>query len=237
MPSKFLSAEWKYLIMANYAVDPEILKPYLPAKTELDIYEGNCFISLVGFLFHNTKVAGISIPFHKNFEEINLRFYVKYNNNGIWKRGVVFISEVVPKPAIALIANTLFNEKYRTHRTKNSLTHDDTLLSVRYQWRHQKKWNSISVKAETVAIAIPEGSHEEFITEHYWGYSPINKLKTGEYKVEHPRWEIFPVISYEINCDFKAMYGNEFSFLQNIKPNSVLLAKGSAVTVSKRKII
>ena len=235
--SKFLSAEWKYLIMANYAVDPEVLKPYLPYKTELDIFEGSCYVSLVGFLFHNTKVASISIPFHKNFEEINLRFYVKYNDDGIWKRGVVFISEIVPRRAIALVANTLFNEKYRTHRTKNALLHNELALTVKYEWRHKKKWNAISVKAEVKSVAIPTGSHEEFITEHYWGYSPINQFKTGEYQVQHPRWEIFPVISYEIDCNFLTMYGNDFSFLQSLKPNSVLLAKGSPISVSKRKII
>ena len=235
--SKFLSAEWKYLIMANYAVPPEVLLPYLPAKTTLDDFDGIHYVSLVGFLFHDTRVAGIKIPFHVNFEEINLRFYVKYNDNAVSKRGVVFISEVVPKRAIAFIANTLFNEKYRRLQTRNAITRDDVLLSVKYEWQHEKKWNSLSVKAGPTPNSIPAGSHEEFITEHYWGYSPINRSRTGEYEVTHPRWEIFPVISYDIDCDFTSMYGKAFSFLQHLSPNSVLLAKGSAVSVSKRNII
>src|SRR3989344_5216660 len=113
----FLKAEWNNLIMANYEVPQEILLPYLPKYTELDLFEGKCYVSLVGFLFENTKMLGMKIPFHINFEEINLRFYVKYKSGKEWRRGVVFIKEIVSKPAITFVANTLYNEKYVTLST------------------------------------------------------------------------------------------------------------------------
>src|ERR1044072_8762987 len=107
----FLSAEWRNLAIANYAVGPGILEKSLPAKTELDYWQNTCYISLVGFMFLETKLKGFKIPFHVNFEEINLRFYVKYKDeNQVWKRGVVFIKEIVPKPALAFIANTIYKE-------------------------------------------------------------------------------------------------------------------------------
>ena len=96
--------------MANYEVSPEILKKYLPYKTELDVWNGQCYASIVGFQFLETQVLGIKFPFHTNFDEVNLRFYVRYNDNGEWKRGVVFIKEIVPKVMITFVANTLYNE-------------------------------------------------------------------------------------------------------------------------------
>ena len=91
----FLKAEWRKLVMANYTVPEELLLPYLPAKTVLDTWNGQYYVSLVGFMFVNTRMLGVKVPFHVDFEEVNLRFYVKYNDNGTWKRGVVFIKEIV----------------------------------------------------------------------------------------------------------------------------------------------
>jgi len=118
MAKIFLEAEWRKLIMANYEIDPSILKSYLPNKTELDLFNGVCYVSLIGFLFSNTRMLGVKVPLHINFEEVNLRFYVRYNDAGVWKRGTVFIKEIVSKPAITFVANTLYKEKYETMPTR-----------------------------------------------------------------------------------------------------------------------
>ncbi len=88
---KFLTAKWQDLVMANYKVNPNLLTGFLPKHTTLDFHEGDCYVSLVAFKFLDTKVLGISVPFHTNFEEVNLRFYVRHNKNGVWKRGAVII--------------------------------------------------------------------------------------------------------------------------------------------------
>lgn len=104
----FLTAEWRKLVMANYQVEKEVLLPYLPVGTELDVWNDKCYVSLIGFLFQNVRLLGIKVPFHTNFEEVNLRFYVRYQDAGVWKRGVVFIKEIVPKFALSLVANTIY---------------------------------------------------------------------------------------------------------------------------------
>ena len=235
MASKFLTATWKNLIMANYIVDPAVLTPYLPNKTELDLFNGNNYVSLVGFMFMNTRVLGFKIPFHVNFEEVNLRFYVRYNDNGTWKRGTVFIKEIVPKPAISLIANTVYHEKYATKRMKHLSTETENELSLSYQWKHKSKWNRMEASVEKPAQAMVLGSEEEFIAEHYWGYSKYNDVTTFEYNVQHPPWKIFPVKNYLIDCDFKSLYGDPFSNLTNAKPNSVFVAEGSDIAVLKKR--
>ncbi|MEP7255521.1 MAG: DUF2071 domain-containing protein [Ferruginibacter sp.] len=235
MPSIFLTADWKNLIMANYIVDPAILKPYLPNKTELDIFNGNIYVSLVGFMFMNTRLLGLKIPFHINFEEVNLRFYVRYNDNGEWKRGTVFIKEIVPKPAISFIANTIYHEKYATKKMDHFFIDKEQVFSIGYQWKHQNKWNKMEVVTEKTALPMQAGSEEEFIAEHYRGYSKYDHTTTYEYHVQHPAWKVYRVKNYLIDCDFTSLYGTAFSALQHSKPNSVFVAEGSAISVLKKR--
>jgi len=226
----FLDAEWRKLVMINYAVDPEILKPYLPYNTELDLWNGTCYVSLIGFIFVNTKVMRFKIPFHVNFEEINLRFYVKYKDGSNYKRGVVFIKEIVPRPALSFVANLLYNENYETLKTRHAWIEGDDTLTVEYGWK-KGNWNTIKVIADKNPVDIKPYSEEEFITEHFWGYTKINASKTSEYEVAHPRWQIYPIRKYEMDVDFAKVYGSTFAFLQNETPVSVYLAEGSKILV------
>lgn len=232
----FLSAEWRKLALANYEVDKEILLKYLPPFTELDDWQGKYYVSLVGFMFMDTKLKGFGIPFHINFEEVNLRFYVKYNENGTWKRGVVFIKEIVPKPAITFVANTIYKENYQTLPMKHKWESTEQGLLVEYLWK-TRNWNKFSVITEPMSVAMDAGSKEEFITEHFWGYTKMGAKLTSEYQVEHPRWEVYPVKEYNIDVDFGANYGSDFDFLSQVQPVSVMLAEGSPINVLKGKKI
>jgi uncharacterized protein len=237
MSSPFLTAEWNNLIMANYSIDPAILKPYLPNKTELDFYNGKCYVSLIGFMFEKTRLLGVKIPFHVNFEEVNLRFYVRCNDNGVWKRGAVFIKEIVPKPAISIIANALYHEKYSTMRMKHFFTENNNQINLGYHFKHKGKWNKLEAATATEALPMLPGSEEEFIAEHYWGYSQYNNQTTYEYAVQHPSWKVHEVKKYLIDCNFTALYGEQFSFLQKAKPNSVFMAQGSAISILKKRVL
>ena len=233
----FLKAEWKNLALFNYEVDAEILEKYLPAGTEIDIWKNKCYVSLVGFMFKNTKVLGIKVPFHVDFEEVNLRFYVKRFENGEWKRGVVFIKEIVPKRAITFIANTLYQEHYETQKMRHEIIESKNTNTFIYQWKNDEQWNTIQLETEKIATEITIDSEAEFITEHYFGYTKINPETTFEYEVQHPRWEQFEVLNYNVDIDFRKTYGHDFEFLQTKNPISVFLAKGSEIKVkNKRKL-
>lgn len=233
----FLKAKWKNLALFNYEMDAKILEKYLPNGTDIDLWNNKCYVSLVGFMFQNTKVLGIKIPFHVDFEEVNLRFYVKRFENGEWKRGVVFIKEIVPKKAITFIANTLYHEHYETHKMRHGIIENERTNTFIYQWENDKKWNSIQVETKKNPVKIAIDSEAEFITEHYFGYTKIDKEITFEYEVQHPRWEQLEVLNYSVAVDFKKTYGKDFEFLQNANPISVFLATGSDITVkNKRKL-
>lgn len=233
----FLRAEWRKLAIANYTIDKELLVKYLPAGTELDLWNGNCFVSLVGFMFINTRLLGIKIPFHTKFEEVNLRFYVKRFENGEWKRGVVFIKEIVPKPALTFVANTIYKENYETLPMKHSWSSKNNQRTIEYKWKKDNKWNSIKVEASVETFEIESNSETEFITEHYWGYAKVNSHKTNEYEVTHPKWEAYKVTNFEIDVDFGAVYGKEFEILNSTNLASVMLAEGSEITVENKKTL
>ena len=237
MAKTFLTAEWRKLAMANYVVDAGFLQAYVPDKTELDIWNDRCYVSLVGFMFLNTMIMGIKVPFHINFEEVNLRFYVRYNDIGEWKRGVVFIKEIVPRHALTFVANTVYGENYQTlpmkHRWEVNKNHQIT----EYKWLIVNHWNSFKVRTELKPHDISNGSEEEFITEHYWGYTRINNRKTSEYGVEHPKWQVYKTIDYAIDVNFSKTYGQEFGFLDNVQPASVFVAEGSLIEVKSGRTI
>ncbi|WP_027380664.1 YqjF family protein [Chryseobacterium daeguense] len=231
----FLKAEWRKLAIINYEINPEILIKYLPKGTELDFYQGKCYVSLVGFMFLNTKLLGLPIPFHRNFEEVNLRFYVKKKEGNYWKRGVVFIREIVPKPALSFVANSVYKENYKTMQMKNSITEKNKELMIKYSWK-DKNWHSIEITAENELLKMEDNSEFEFITEHYYGFSK-KENKTSEYEVCHPKWGYYLVKNHQLEIDFQKIYGNDFEYLNHQKPLSVMLAEGSEIEVKTKKYL
>lgn len=240
---KFLNAHWKHLILANYRISPEFLERYVPLKTTLDFFQGDCYISLVAFLFDQTRVLGIPVPGHRCFEEVNLRFYVTPDRDRSL-RAVSFLKEIVPRATIPLIANNLFYENYVAmpmgHEFLWGASSDranpkTAPQQVTYTWGIRQQ-NRISACIDKPLHLPPAGSLGEFITEHYWGYAKGSK-KTLEYRVEHPPWVSCSVEDVEIQVDFRESYGDEFAFLRDEKPASVLYALGSAVSVSFPSIL
>lgn len=231
----FLKAEWRKLAIINYEINPEILLPYLPKGTALDFYKGKCYVSLVAFMFLNTKLLELPVPFHRNFEEVNLRFYVKKKEKGTWKRGVVFIKEIVPRPALSFVANTIYKENYHTMQMKNLIHQKDDELLIRYSWK-DKNWHSIQIIAENAPRPMEANSEFEFITEHYFGFTKKGNT-TSEYEVCHPKWDCYTIKDHQLDIDFQKNYGNNFECLNHRNPISVMLAEGSEVQVKTKKYI
>jgi uncharacterized protein YqjF (DUF2071 family) len=220
--------------MLNYEVEASLLLPFVPVGTELDRFEGKIFVSLVGFRFLKTKLFGLlPIPMHSNFDEVNLRFYVRRQAGSEMRRGVVFIREVVPRRAIAFVARTFYNENYVALRMAHEIRPvGDNSLRVAYRWRG-KGWNEINLET----VGNPElpggGSVEQFITEHYWGYAAQPDGGCVEYRVTHPSWRVWQVRQSAFEGDAKTLYGEDMAAVLRGKPHSAFLAEGSPVTVMR----
>jgi uncharacterized protein YqjF (DUF2071 family) len=233
MNAAFLTAEWRRLVMLSFAIEPQVLRLYTPRGTEIDEWRGATYVTLVGFLFLNTKVKGIAIPFHRDFEEINLRFYVRSRGPEGWRRGVVFIREVVPRRTIASVARWLYNENYVACPTR-STTRDPSGTTpgrAEYNWNHEGHWLTIGADYAGASSHPAEGSQEEFITEHYWGYAIQRDGGSVEYRVEHPQWRVWPATQATLDGDLTGFYGPEFASALTRSPSSAFVADGSPVIV------
>jgi uncharacterized protein YqjF (DUF2071 family) len=239
-----LAAEWRHLAMLNYEIDPKVLAPHVPAGTELDYWNGATYVSLVGFQFLRTRFLGVAVPLHVNFVEVNLRFYVQRRAAEGWRRGVVFIRELAPRRAVAIIANLLYGERYLTVPMTSRVEFDGDVTAgdgvprrVEYGWRHKGRPGSVAVETDGPARLPEPGSHEQYIVEHYWGYSALRLGRAKEYLVAHPPWRICPAASAAFDGDAKRIYGESFAECLNQPPVSAFWADGSPVRVHRGKRI
>ena len=223
----FLTAEWRHLALLNYRVAPELLEPHVPKGTELDPFRGVYYASVVGFLFRNTRVLGVPVPFHRNFEEVNLRFYVRRTVNGEVRRAVVFIRELVPRRAIAALARFAYNEPYRAL----PMRHEITAHSASYAWSAGGQWTTIGVTTQGEGAVPPVDSEEAFISEHYWGYTRQRDGGTVEYEVRHPRWRVWRAVMSNVTGALDQVYGRVWAAALAAPPASAFVADGSAVSV------
>ncbi len=234
-PRRFLTAEWRELAMLNFEIEPAVLRPLVPSGTELDQWGGVTYVSVVGFRFLSTRVLGLRVPCHGDFEEVNLRFYVHRREAGEWRRGVVFVRELVPRRAIAWVARLWYNEPYcalpMRHRIERQP--DGAPTEVHYEWRWAGGWEGLSLRATGEAGPLVPGSEAEFITEHYWGYTRQRDGSSIEYRVEHPPWRVRRAADAQLACDAGRLYGPAFAEALAVPPRSAFLAEGSAVTVSR----
>ncbi len=221
--------------MVNYVVQPDLLRAHLPAGLELDAWNGRTYVSMVGFLFLRTKVFGVAVPLHVNFEEVNLRFYVRRKAPEGWRRGVVFIKEIVPRRLIANVARVCYNEPYVALPMRHRLDLENGALKsgsvVEFGWRLRGQWNALQATVSGVPQLAAEGSLEEFITEHYWGYTAQANGGCKEYAVEHERWKIWPARDPLFKCDVATLYGKKFEKPLSGAPESAFVAEGSPVVV------
>jgi uncharacterized protein len=226
-----LTCEWRKVAFANYIVPPEVVKKYLPAHTKLDFYNGNCFMSLVGFKFKNVAIAGVKVPHYSDFEEINLRFYVKRFDGSKWRKGTVFISQIVNKSALGIFANILVRENYQVLPTSCKTLEGENALDVKYSWTYKKEEQHLRVKSDRVASPFTAHSESAFILDRFYGYGKIDEKTSNEYGIAHSSWHTYTVNEYSIHVDFARQFGAEFSMLSSMTPHSVLLTEGSKVEI------
>jgi uncharacterized protein YqjF (DUF2071 family) len=235
-PSRpFLSAQWRNLIMLTYAVDPARIIDRVPLGTTLDSWRGQALVSLVGFHFLDTKVLGAPIPFHQDFVEVNLRFYVRRVTGDEVRPGVVFIRELVPRPIVGGMARLLYREPYQVVPMRSKV-HSGPPPEVEYQWDSTGRWCTVAGSGAGEGSEPNSGSLEEFLTVRHWGYNGEQGKDTLEYRIEHPRWRVWHARNTRVECDDEALGGKDLAG-QLKTPISALIMDGSAVSIHWRNQI
>ncbi len=232
MSRVFLTAEWRHVVMLSYEVPEETLLARVPAGTELDPWNGKTLVSVVGFRFLNTRVFSLPVPWHRDFDEVNLRFYVRSLEDPS-RRGVVFVKEVVPRRAISWVARSLYNENYHTHPMRSVIHDDEDERSLSYAFTALGREHVLEVRSRQPWQALTPGSEEEFVAEHYYGYAKQRDGSTLEYRVDHPPWRVANVDDARLDFDVAGLYGEEFAEPLRRSPKSAFLAEGSAISVAR----
>jgi uncharacterized protein YqjF (DUF2071 family) len=228
----FLSTEWRDLLMLNYEIDPVLLLPYVPRGTELDSFEGKTYVSLVGLRFARTKLFGsVSVPFHTDFDEVNLRIYIRRRERSEVRRGVMFIREIVSLPAVTFLAHMAYAENYRTLPLRHSIDLTDSGGSIEYRWELKRQRFRLHGQTDGNPARASDGSLEQFISEHYWGYARRRDGSSLEYHVEHEPWRIWRASNAAFEGDGAALYGSDFGSILSRPPRSAFIADGSPVLV------
>jgi len=232
-----LRAEWRMLAMLSWEIDPRVLAPLVPAGCELDSFRGHTLISAVGFQFLRSRVLGVAAPGHGAFDEVNLRFYVRRRaeseSMGGWRRGVVFVRELVAKPLVRALANAAYGERYVTL----PMRHRDALPELAYEWRRAGAWEGLRLAYDGAPFTPAADAEETFVSEHYWGYTARPAGRAFEYRVEHPRWRVWSAREAKLDADVRALYGEEFAEALSAPVRSAFVAEGSPVAVRWRRNI
>jgi len=228
----FLTAEWLHLVLLNYTVPAGLLEPLVPGGTELDLLRGEAYVSVVGFMFANTRVRGMAIPFHRTFEEVNLRFYVKRLVDGEERHAVTFIRELVPRLAIMMAARFVYNEPYSRVSMSHSLELNSRRKRAEYRWGNGAAGAGAVVGDGLGRMEIPAAdSDEAFMTQRHWGYTTQRDGSTVEYHVAHPVWRVAQIERGTLDGNTERAFGREFAAMLAGPPASAFFADGSAVTV------
>jgi uncharacterized protein len=229
----FLTARWQHLLFLNFSIDRALAQSLVPRGTELDLLDGEALVSVVAFRFLDTRILGVAVPFHRDFDEINLRAYVRRKDGGRWLRGVVFVRELVPRPAIAWTARLAYNEPYRAVRMRHSIAMDERSGgNLRYEWKDGPAWHSVAATVTGAPMPIDPHSPTGFITEHYFGYTRQRDGGTVEYQVRHDRWRYWCAESSRLTCDVARVYGPEWVESLGARPVSAFVCDGAPVTIS-----
>jgi uncharacterized protein YqjF (DUF2071 family) len=223
---RLLTAEWRDLIHLQYDVPPALLAPLVPKGTELDLFEGKLLASLVGFRFVGMGVRGIPIPGYGEFEEVNLRFYVRPLGQPD-KRAVVFLRELVPARAVAEAARLTYNEPYLHVPMSHTIGAED----ISYRWIYDEREFEMRGSIDGTPRPLAPGSEEEFAGDRHWGYTRRSDGSTIEYRVDHPRWQVAPVRAAALDGPLANLYGEAWGEVLSTPPHSAFYAVGSEIAV------
>ncbi len=223
----FLRARWSNLILLTYAVPDELVRPYLHPALELDRWQNNAHVSLVAFDFQDTRVRGRRFPGLVNFPELNLRTYVRHQD----QRGVLFVREFVPSRLVALVARARYNEPYSAiTMSSRTLGKSHDLLLVEHSWRHNEADGHIRVTGPQQS-ALPADANTYPFKERHRGFGVSRRGDLVSYRVEHPEWAVRDIYQLDYRVDFASLYGQAWAFLTDAAPVQVTFAVGSSVEV------
>ncbi|MBO0324392.1 DUF2071 domain-containing protein [Muricauda sp. CAU 1633] len=204
--------EWNNAIFLHWQVDIEELKRFVPDQLEIDLYEGKPWVSVVAFTMEKIRPKNFpSFPPISNFDEINIRTYVKQED----KSGVYFLSIEGGTNLSCKVAKGISELPYRfstIKRTENEIESSNLEFN---DWMHVVYQIGKEIKEKTEL--------DKWLIERYALYQD-SKTAINEFEIHHLQWPI-----NEIDIKTLEMNYQRFGKLLGGNPNKVHFSKGIRV--------
>jgi uncharacterized protein len=157
-----LTQSWLELTLVHWALDPEVVAPFMPPAVRPDVLDGVTYVGLVAFRMHRISWLGLpGIPYFGTFPETNVRLY-SVDRQG--RRGVVFLTLEASRLAPVLVARLGFGLPYRWARM--SVRRDSD--TVRYVSRRRRSGIGTRLAVRIGEPVLQPSPLEHFLTAR-WG--------------------------------------------------------------------
>jgi uncharacterized protein YqjF (DUF2071 family) len=186
---------WRNLLFAHWPVPPALLRPYLPARLEVDTFEGQAWLGVVPFTMSGIQPLGLpAVPGLSQLHELNVRTYATLDGvPGVW-----FLSLDATNPLGVWAARTFFHLPYLHARI--SLTQAQGRLAAQAVRTHHGAAAATFRASWTPGAALPRampGTLAHFLTERYHLFTAGSDLASGlagpdlwQGSLQHAPWQL-----------------------------------------------
>lgn len=176
---------WANIAFLHWAVDPQLVQPYLPPGTRPDTWtDGTTYVGLVPFEMRSAGPGTrLQVPYFGRFLETNIRLY-SVDEQG--RHGVVFRSLDASRLAVVLGARWGIRIPYQWSTIRASSYESTHSYHTRRRWPRPAASSDLVIKVGGHVTATPL---EEFLTRR-WGMHSRLGGRTMWTPNTHPAWSL-----------------------------------------------
>lgn len=180
--------EWYHLMFMHWPVPPELLRPYIPRRFEIDTFDGKAWIGIVPFGMRGVAPRGVpNVPKISKFPELNVRTYVLIDG----KPGVWFFSLDAAQPLVVELSRTFFHLNYchANMRLRNQGGWVYYVSERKHAGKPNARFQARYRPVGPVFYSEP-GSLEYWLTERYCMYSADQHNRLWCTEIDHAPWQL-----------------------------------------------
>jgi uncharacterized protein YqjF (DUF2071 family) len=182
-----MAQSWYDLLFAHWPVDAAMLRPHIPAKLEIDTFDGRAWLGIVPFSMTGVRLRWTPpLPWLSAFPELNVRTYVTAQR----KPGVWFFSLDAASALAVAAARLSFHLPYFRARMKCREAGWIEYQSHRSHKGAPQAEFQARYRGAGESFEPPRGTLAHFLTERYCLYSAVSPQRIYRGEIHHPPWRL-----------------------------------------------
>lgn len=178
---------WRDLLFAHWPVPAERMRALVPAPLELDVFEGDAWVTLAPFRVAGLRLRGLPpFPGVSDFPELNLRTYVR----AAGRAGVWFFSLDAASAMAVTAARTLYRLPY--HHAAMRLARANGWIDYSSRRMRGDAVFEARYRPTGEAILPVPGTLAHFLTERYALYTVLRNGRVLGVQIHHSPWNVQP---------------------------------------------